>query len=254
MNSNLSEYIAIKSMNKTLNAKILTLKQEINDQRMDFNTQQMQMVHNHRRETDVLKKNYKKTLEKVCSKAHEQGEEIKRLKDQIELLENSEKELREKVQRAKHDEKHKNDYEKISREMSASKKEIKILKEQITVLEKEVAEKEEQKMTETEKHVNLSDKFGTLAKQHEADMTAMKNDLISKMDEKEKNTREMVQDMEKHTREMVQGMFQSLEQLIKMQNGQEIKKFDQRENTLPPIVRSPRLPHNSRNTIQPWRV
>ncbi|XP_060592543.1 uncharacterized protein LOC132747231 [Ruditapes philippinarum] len=132
-----------------------------------------------------------------------QAKEIKRLKDKIEKSEKV------PFQWAMQDEKHKNEYKKLSREIADYKREIKTLRGQITELEKE----KEQRM-KTEKEKNLNSFLMTFVKNTEATITALRNDLMGKMDKTEKNSQKMIHEG-----------FQRLENIIiHGQNGQDKEK------------------------------
>jgi chromosome segregation ATPase len=193
------ELNAIKTMNKNLTEKIKTLRQKINEQNAEFNAEKMNMIRSHKRETDTLKKIHEKTLERLSVKKQEnsvqaqenktQADEIKRMKLTIETLRKTERELRDKLEKAKIDGKYRTEYEKQKREMSASKEEIRRLEEQIEILENTVAEKDKEISKAKKQNVDLSSEIESLVKKD--DMEAMQNNIIGKMEAMHKDLQKL---------------------------------------------------------------
>ncbi|XP_060580426.1 golgin subfamily A member 6-like protein 2 isoform X2 [Ruditapes philippinarum] len=233
-------------MNKNLNEKIITLKKEINNQTEDFNAERMELIRSHRRETDNLKKVHNKTLERLSAKSQEitrQAEEINKLKATIESLEKTEKELREKIENAKKDGQNKIEYEKQMREMSASRKEIEKLREQIVILENTIAEKEKEISKEKEKNTDLSAEFGNLAQKQEHAMTVMKDELLNEIKERDKSTKDMLQ--------QIQGLI--VQGQSKQKDVEHNPKLRQGQSPLPPIRETTTSRQSGSDSKSKWK-
>jgi predicted nucleic acid-binding Zn-ribbon protein len=233
-------------MNKNLNEKIITLKKEIYTQTEDFSAEKMALIRNHKRETDNLKRVHTKTLERLYARSEEiarQAEEINKMKATIESLEKTERELREKIEKAKKDGQNKTEYEKQMREMSASRKEIVKLREQIVILENTIAEKETEISKEKEKNTDLSAEFGNLAQKQEQAMAVMKDDLLKEIKERDKSTKDMLQ--------QIQGLI--VQGQSKQKDVEHNPKFRQGQSPLPPIRETTTSRQSGSDSKSQWK-
>ncbi|XP_053376318.1 liprin-beta-2-like [Mercenaria mercenaria] len=200
-NAEMSKLHAVQQLNKSLLHKIQALKEEING----FKAEKNALTETHKRDIDRQKRETKVILAKKNEIQNREAlhiDEIQKLKADIEFLEKTETELRDKIKMLEPT-KYTHEYEKERRDMSASKAEIKKLKEQIAFLEKALEERDEHLVKTKEEKSLMAAGFDRtideMTKKHEkleANLNSVKCDLLSKMEENKQDNKEMFHNLQ----------------------------------------------------------